>query len=273
MVVAPFINFVPAFGEEYGWRGFLLIKLKRRWGVAASLMLTGLIWGLWHTLIYLHVLMGYSWQDVAVSQLLSVFNAMFIGFFLGWLRLRSENTFPPALCHGAINAYLGLALVLAPGIPVTPSAAVIAVLAYLDLRTMRPEGTRFPEGVVPERVLEVTPWVKVSEREKTIFFAKLADRLRNIRTFTEQIEITEQFEEETPDGASIVHVRFNHRCGDDASFNDLMGVKRPGEHFYRLKLESKPAKAGVSETFINRTKEIVRELILDITGEQARKIQ
>jgi membrane protease YdiL (CAAX protease family) len=43
LLLAPFINFVPALGEEYGWRGFLQPALVERFGRFAGLTLTGLI--------------------------------------------------------------------------------------------------------------------------------------------------------------------------------------------------------------------------------------
>lgn len=46
--IAPFINAIPAFGEEYGWRGYLLQRLSQRYGLTFSLVATGIIWELWH---------------------------------------------------------------------------------------------------------------------------------------------------------------------------------------------------------------------------------
>ena len=49
VTVAPVINALPAMGEEAGWRGFLAPALERRFGAKGSALLTGLIWGIWHT--------------------------------------------------------------------------------------------------------------------------------------------------------------------------------------------------------------------------------
>ena len=46
-IIGPLLGLLIAFGEEYGWRGYLqgeLIKLGRVKGV----LLVGLIWGIWH---------------------------------------------------------------------------------------------------------------------------------------------------------------------------------------------------------------------------------
>ncbi len=37
-----------AFGEEFGWRGFLFPRLASHLGLAGGALLVGLIWGLWH---------------------------------------------------------------------------------------------------------------------------------------------------------------------------------------------------------------------------------
>ena len=36
------------FGEEFGWRGYLLPRLAPLGGISAAII-TGVIWGLWHT--------------------------------------------------------------------------------------------------------------------------------------------------------------------------------------------------------------------------------
>jgi membrane protease YdiL (CAAX protease family) len=60
LLSAPFINFVPALGEEYGWRGFLQPLLVRKCGLTIGLTITGTIWGLWHAPI---VLQGYNYPS------------------------------------------------------------------------------------------------------------------------------------------------------------------------------------------------------------------
>jgi membrane protease YdiL (CAAX protease family) len=142
LILAPFINFIPAFGEEYGWRGFLLTKLIQRTGLFRGLMLTGAIWGLWHAPL---ILMGYNYPHHADVLGVASFTVWTIlaGFFLGWLRLKSNSAFPAALGHGAINAYIGLGLLIAPakdeiatiplGIPGLLALLVLAVASYVDL--------------------------------------------------------------------------------------------------------------------------------------------
>jgi len=44
MVWAPFA----AFGEEFGWRGFLLPRLQSRHSAFVASCITGLAWGMWH---------------------------------------------------------------------------------------------------------------------------------------------------------------------------------------------------------------------------------
>jgi membrane protease YdiL (CAAX protease family) len=47
LTVAPVINAVFAFGEEFGWRGYLLPRL-RPLGQFQAAIVVGVIWGLWH---------------------------------------------------------------------------------------------------------------------------------------------------------------------------------------------------------------------------------
>ncbi len=103
----------------------------------------GAIWGLWHTPL---ILMGHNYPNHPNAIGVAMFTAFAVlaGFFLGWLRIRSDSVFTPALCHGAINAYAGLGLIIAYspdelltiplGLPALPAWAILALLACLDLR-------------------------------------------------------------------------------------------------------------------------------------------
>lgn len=113
LVAIPFgalVNTMFAFGEEIGWRGWLLPVL-RPLGVWPALLITGVVWGLWHAPL---ILLGYNfgltdWRGVA----LMVAGCVVWGALLGWARLRSASVWPAAIGHGALNAAAGLVVLLA----------------------------------------------------------------------------------------------------------------------------------------------------------------
>ena len=47
-----------ALGEEYGWRGFLLPALMKKFNLFYSSIILGLIWGCWHFPAYLQAYNG-----------------------------------------------------------------------------------------------------------------------------------------------------------------------------------------------------------------------
>ncbi len=95
------INAVLAFGEELGWRGFLLPAL-RRYGTVVALLLSGVVWGLWHAPV---ILLGYNFSRPDITGVLfMVAGCVAWGILLGWLRLRSASVWPAVFAHGALNA-------------------------------------------------------------------------------------------------------------------------------------------------------------------------
>jgi membrane protease YdiL (CAAX protease family) len=88
-------------GEEGGWRGFALPKLRERFGPIKSSLIIWFFWSLWHVFAFLY-LPNYANLGWAV-----------IGFFLGilagsivftWIWENSNNSLVPAiLFHGFLN--------------------------------------------------------------------------------------------------------------------------------------------------------------------------
>ncbi|MFO0985148.1 MAG: CPBP family intramembrane glutamic endopeptidase [Planctomycetota bacterium] len=101
ITIAPFLNGLFAFGEEYGWRGFLLPELLPLGRVRAHLI-GGVIWGLWHAPL---VLMGFNypghpWAGIAWMCALTTL----LGIFESEWTLRHRSTILASFIHGSFNA-------------------------------------------------------------------------------------------------------------------------------------------------------------------------
>ncbi|MEE2043507.1 CPBP family intramembrane metalloprotease [Nocardiopsis tropica] len=109
--LAAFVNLLPALGEELGWRGWLLPKLMPL-GTLPALLVSGVIWGLWHAPL---ILLGYNYPDAPgwLGLAAMVGMCVLIGAVFGWLRLRSGSVWPAALAHAAFNGAGGSYLLFA----------------------------------------------------------------------------------------------------------------------------------------------------------------
>lgn len=122
-VAAATVNAVAAFGEEIGWRGFLVPAL-RRYGTWPALLISGAVWGLWHAPI---ILLGYNFGRTDITGvLLMTAGCVAWGVLLGWLRLRSGSVWPAVFAHAAVNAAAGLpTLLYAAGTRPDPALAFV----------------------------------------------------------------------------------------------------------------------------------------------------
>jgi len=93
-----------SFGEEFGWRSYLQLRLFPKQPVLSAVV-TGLIWSFWHFPVLVR---GYAFPDNPYFGLI-VFTvgAVLLSIIFGWLRLKSESIWCASLAHAATNAVGG----------------------------------------------------------------------------------------------------------------------------------------------------------------------
>jgi len=111
IVLSPILNLLAVFGEEFGWRAYLQPKLMPL-GTRKALLITGLIWGVWHWPV---IAMGYEygfiyWGAPYVGPLLFLVFTVSLAILFGWLVLRAGSIWPSVIAHGAINGIAALGL-------------------------------------------------------------------------------------------------------------------------------------------------------------------
>jgi len=115
-LIAPILNAIATFGEEFGWRGYLLPKLMPLGGRKAMLLI-GVIWGVWHwPVIFMGYEYGFKYPGYPwAGPLLFMWITFTLGIFLGWLTLRSKSIWPAVIGHAAINGIAGAAALVTTG--------------------------------------------------------------------------------------------------------------------------------------------------------------
>ncbi|WP_165544537.1 CPBP family intramembrane glutamic endopeptidase [Schaalia vaccimaxillae] len=161
--LASLINMFPAAGEEIGWRGFLHSRLSVLIGKRRAVMVTSVIWGLWHAPL---ILLGYNYPSNPLLGLamMCVF-CLGVGSLLAWAYERTGSIWPAAVGHGAINAFVpGTALLFAASNSTVDTVSatlmgwggwpiilvvVIVVFVSREFRSLRPAST-MPVSVWPD---------------------------------------------------------------------------------------------------------------------------
>ena len=112
--IAPFINMIPAFGEELGWRGMLFPTLAELMSKRSAALVTGVIWGLWHApAIAMGHNYGMGYEGFPIAGILTMtLLCTAMSCWLSLLRTQSGSVWPCALAHGAFNAVANIGVVL-----------------------------------------------------------------------------------------------------------------------------------------------------------------
>ena len=93
-----FVTLIPGFGEEFGWRGYMLPRLAQRYGARNGVLLHGAVWWAWHLPVLISGAAAYGsgplWSggpDASVAVTVAVLLA--IGFV-------------PTVLHAVVFAYI-----------------------------------------------------------------------------------------------------------------------------------------------------------------------
>ena len=118
IAISPLVNGLFTFGEEFGWRGYLLPMLMPL-GARRAVIVLGLIWGVWHWPV---IVMGYEYGfDYPgfpwVGMLLFLLFTICGGVLLAWVTFQGRSVWPAVIGHAAINGIAGLSILFSQGQP------------------------------------------------------------------------------------------------------------------------------------------------------------
>lgn len=122
------------FGEELGWRAYLLPKLAPL-GLRTAAVLTGVVWGVWHW-PYIYIGLNYP-AHPWLGMVAMLWVTILYGTFLAWATFRTGSIWPAAVGHAAFNASARWGPMVAdetPNLALGPtSGGIIASLGWLVL--------------------------------------------------------------------------------------------------------------------------------------------
>ena len=161
ILIGPIINILFTLGEELGWRGYLLQKLSKEYSVQKSIIISGIIWGIWHAPIiamghnYGEGYLGFPWTGIIAMIIFCVV----IGIYLSYLVVKTKSVIPCAIGHSAINAFsafpnyfckIGANIFIGPTILGIVGGSVFIIVAILCFRYMSKVEKPFEEEIINE---------------------------------------------------------------------------------------------------------------------------
>lgn len=108
---AAVLDIINSFGEEWGFRAYLLPKLFRKVGTIPAMLLSGLASGLWYAPL---VAIGYYYGSgnagfPIVNIIAMCIFGMVTGVIYSFLCLRTGSIFPSVFAHSAVNVMMSQA--------------------------------------------------------------------------------------------------------------------------------------------------------------------
>lgn len=106
------VNAIAGFGEELGWRGFLVRQFEKQKFLKVALII-GFVWGIWHSPI---ILMGHNYPEYPVLGvfMMTAWCILLSPLFL-YITLKAKSVIAAAILHGTLNATAGLSIITLQG--------------------------------------------------------------------------------------------------------------------------------------------------------------
>ncbi|MBB3696856.1 CPBP family intramembrane metalloprotease [Flammeovirga yaeyamensis] len=93
------------FGEEYGWRGFLLPNLAESLGKVKAMIIVGIVWALWHAPIVYMLAKVTNFEHPLGVMILQMGAVFVFSFPFAYAWFESKNVLPPMIFHYVWNFY------------------------------------------------------------------------------------------------------------------------------------------------------------------------
>ncbi|MGN0551848.1 MAG: CPBP family intramembrane glutamic endopeptidase [Oscillospiraceae bacterium] len=99
------VDFWYLFGEEFGWRAYLTPKLEEVMPEPLALIVSGIIWGLWHACPIAEGLnFGFDYPGFPyLGWVVMCVSCTFYGAVLTYLTKKTNSIFPAVICHTAMD--------------------------------------------------------------------------------------------------------------------------------------------------------------------------
>ena len=104
--LGPLLNILNCFGEEWGWRGYLLPKMMGKLPILPVLLINGVIWGVWHaplTALGHNYGLGYAGYPYTGILAMILF-CIVLGTIFTFLTIRTNSCIPAIFAHGSVNS-------------------------------------------------------------------------------------------------------------------------------------------------------------------------
>lgn len=99
------VDFWYLFGEEFGWRAYLTPKLEEVMPEPLALIISGIIWGLWHACpIAAGLNFGFDYPGFPyLGWAAMCVPSIFYGAALTYFTKKTNSVFPAVICHTAMD--------------------------------------------------------------------------------------------------------------------------------------------------------------------------
>jgi uncharacterized protein len=163
-VLSFIVTMVVCFGEEIGWRGYLLPKLMPL-GHRPALLISGILQGFWHVPLIVFTALYHGAANPFIAIPLFLVTMTIAGILFGYLRIVSKSTWPAVITHGVFSIYwtLFVAYTVSGSVLATEylagesgilTIAAMAVLAFVLIRRMESPASGVVIGTdLPNRAL------------------------------------------------------------------------------------------------------------------------